>query len=935
MTLNMKARYILFAVAALAISACAKSNNEIPEQDGVQMTITAYQEGAEMTRTTVQEGGTQVYWEPSDEVKVFFKGSSGRFISQNTENAAVTDFSGTINIFAGANEGANSSNLIWGLYPYRADATFDGSSVTTTLPASQTGRAGSFAKNTHITLAQSGGLDLAFYNVCGGLRFSLTQEGIKRVTFEGNNGEAIAGKIKVTFADGIPVVQEVSEAQTMITLTAPNGGTFQTGQWYYLEAIPGTLSGGYKMMFYKESESAKLTSLSTVKIKRGIFGSLSDADEDLIFKETGGGENPNFIVFADNTVKTACVNRFDTDGDGELSYEEAANVKSITGLFDNYRFIESFDEFRYFTSVIAIPDRCFARMTILSSITLPESIKTIGNYAFYECTKLKAFYLPKSVYSIGMRAFVKCYSLESFVFDPESKLSILDGFAFEDIDGNTKDYSGIFGHCTSLLSITIPASVSRLGYRTFYDCTSLKSVFFEDGSSLSSIPGYDWNGVGGPFSGCTALETIVLPETVTSLGYGAFSGCSSLKNINLSPTLQSIGGSAFIGCKSLSGELNLPSVQSIGAYAFYNCEKIVSIRLSDNCTTIGAEAFSECRSLTSITLSKALTSIENFLFYNCSSLANITLPKYLSRIGRSAFVNCTSLKTITIPSDVIFIDDYAFSGCSGLSLLIVEPTTPPAGGIGMLDDTNDAPISVPSSSVEAYKTAQHWSSYANRIQAISGDTPSSGESSSSLMGLWATVQSTWDKETWLFSKERVSRVLTSGSNSISDLYSYAESNNQLHLISLEYSTELSFQIKSRDATNLVLLDSGNSTIPLIRIGGEIDQSLIGTWETTSIEVFDESTGSIIRRIYPDSFIEGYATTWIFDGDGGSRVVYGLNENDFEDGVYTIINGRIYFTYFSIDYSISNSSDLILTFSSPSLDYENYGERLYLRKTGVD
>ena len=75
----MKARYILFAIVTFTVSACVKDNSETPVAQGLQMTITAYQEGSEMTRTTVQNGGTQVYWEPSDEIKVFFKGSSGRF----------------------------------------------------------------------------------------------------------------------------------------------------------------------------------------------------------------------------------------------------------------------------------------------------------------------------------------------------------------------------------------------------------------------------------------------------------------------------------------------------------------------------------------------------------------------------------------------------------------------------------------------------------------------------------------------------------------------------------------------------------------------------------------------------------------------------------------------------------------------------------------
>lgn len=278
----MKTRYILLAIVALAISACV--GNTLPsEPEEMPMTITAFQEGSEMTRTTVLGGGAQVYWEPSEQIQVFFKDASAIYTSSNTENALVTDFTGNL---TGLEE-ADANNLIWGLYPCNENASCDGEFVTTYLSPNQDGRTGSFAKNTHITLAQSKDQNLYFYSVCGGLRFSLTQEGIKRVTFEGNNGEAIAGKIKIAFANGFPVVQEISEGKTKITLTAPGGGTFQTGQWYYISAIPGSLPNGYTMIFYKESESAKLTSFSPVFFKRGIFGSLAIAEEDLIFNPSG------------------------------------------------------------------------------------------------------------------------------------------------------------------------------------------------------------------------------------------------------------------------------------------------------------------------------------------------------------------------------------------------------------------------------------------------------------------------------------------------------------------------------------------------------------------------------------------------------------------------------------------------------------------------
>lgn len=280
----MKARYILFAVAALTLAACSKTNEQ-PEPEGMQITIHAYQEGAH-TKTTVQDGGTQVYWEPSDEIKVFFKGTGSRFVSQNSEAATVADFSGTLNVLVGANEGANSSNYLWGLYPFNYDATSDGESVSTTLSAEQVGRSGSFGKKTHISLACSNAYDLAFYNVTGGIRFSLSQEGIKSVTFQGNNKENLAGNIKLAFEGGVPAVKDVSNGQAMLTLVAPGGEAFKTGIWYYIEAIPCSLPDGFTMTFNKMGESATLISSNPVTIRRGAYGSMTNVDLGLEFTES-------------------------------------------------------------------------------------------------------------------------------------------------------------------------------------------------------------------------------------------------------------------------------------------------------------------------------------------------------------------------------------------------------------------------------------------------------------------------------------------------------------------------------------------------------------------------------------------------------------------------------------------------------------------------
>lgn len=284
----MKTRDLLFALAALAATACTESKVLI-EPVREQIVITAGFEDAQSTRTGLLDGGTQVYWEYGDNIKVFCDGASGNFTSQISdvyEHSPESTFAGSLdNVVMGGNGAL--SKTIWGLYPYRSDATCDGSSVTTTLPADQTGMPGSFFKRTLITLASSNSLALRFYNVCGGIRFSLSKSGIRSVILESNNGEALAGTVTVAFEGGVPVVKECLDGVSSISLTAPRGEYFKTGEWYYIVTLPGTLSSGFKMTFRKDEESGVVNASSPVSIKRGVFGSVESIDKDVAFsKET-------------------------------------------------------------------------------------------------------------------------------------------------------------------------------------------------------------------------------------------------------------------------------------------------------------------------------------------------------------------------------------------------------------------------------------------------------------------------------------------------------------------------------------------------------------------------------------------------------------------------------------------------------------------------
>ena len=276
----MRTRRILFALAALAVASCAKEAPvDVPQAR--EITITASLEGDPETRTSTVDGGTKVFWEPGDRIKVFYEGEGSCFESQSTGLSLVSTFKGTLNMSLGSS--AVAGKLLWGLYPFRIDATSDGQSVTTVLLPDQMGRDGSFARNTHITLACGNSFGLRFYNVCGGIRFTLVKSGVRTVILEGLGGETLAGTVNLGFEDGAPAVRSVSDGASSISLSAPEGGTFKTGVWYYITVLPGSLPNGFRMTFRTDSEEGVYNHPGAVTVKRSVFGSLGNVDQNVIY----------------------------------------------------------------------------------------------------------------------------------------------------------------------------------------------------------------------------------------------------------------------------------------------------------------------------------------------------------------------------------------------------------------------------------------------------------------------------------------------------------------------------------------------------------------------------------------------------------------------------------------------------------------------------
>jgi len=323
-------------------------------------------------------------------------------------------------------------------------------------------------------------------------------------------------------------------------------------------------------------------------------GSLSSYASADVWKEFKEIKEPNRLLFADPQVEAICVANWDADGDGYIDQLEAYMVNDIGLSFQGLQ-ITSFNELQHFTGIREIPDNAFAGCSCLSAITLPEQITAIGNNAFQGCTSLSSIVFPTSVKTIGNSAFEGCSALASV--NDFSKLTSIGESAFEgctslpsiEITNNTTVAKSAFKGCTGLTSVNYNAA--SIKNNTFEGCTSLSSVTlgnkvsgiqegaFKDCTSLAaiSIPGSVVS-VGG-FEGCTSLSTVTLRAGTKYIINNSFKDCSSLNAISLPNGLLLIGESAFEGTALTT--INIPSsVTSIQSRAFADCNNLATVNVN-------------------------------------------------------------------------------------------------------------------------------------------------------------------------------------------------------------------------------------------------------------------------------------------------------------------------------------------------------------------
>ncbi|MCQ2274064.1 MAG: leucine-rich repeat protein [Bacteroidales bacterium] len=229
-----------------------------------------------------------------------------------------------------------------------------------------------------------------------------------------------------------------------------------------------------------------------------------------------------------------------------------------------------------------------------------------------------------------------------------------------------------FVGCSSLQSIVIPDSVTEIRSGAFSGCSSLQSIVIPD--SVTKIGDH-------AFDDCSSLQSIAIPDSVTKIEYNAFRGCSSLQSIVIPDSVTEIGKLAFAGCSSLQS-IDIPdSVTEIGEYAFYGCSSLQSIVIPTSVTEIWIGAFNGCSSLQSIVIPTSVTQIGGYAFDGCSNLQTIVIPDSVTEICGATFKDCISLQSIVIPDSVTEIWSNTFGGCSSLqSIVIPDSVTEIRGG---------------------------------------------------------------------------------------------------------------------------------------------------------------------------------------------------------------------------------------------------------------
>ncbi len=315
----------------------------------------------------------------------------------------------------------------------------------------------------------------------------------------------------------------------------------------------------------------------------------------------------------------------------------------------------------------------------IRNVIIGDGVKVVGENIFNNCSSLRAIHLSKTVENASL-ILNGCSRFEAFSVDPDNPtLTAIDGVLY------SKDLRSVLCYPPGKpeTCFTVPEGTEHVDKA--FRFSHLTSVNLPE--SVQTIS--------GAFTGCTELESIIIPDSVNNLGDNTFSGCSSLSSVEVPVNISVVGESAFQDCVLLKAIAILGEDASIADNAFFNCRSLADISFSGSLKFIGSNAFNGCISLKSIVIPSGVTAINDSTFYgctaltavsiptsvisigedvfsSCTALVNMVLPANLTSLGRGAFWGCEALTGIAIPAGVSDINSFTFYGCSSLKNVIIE-----------------------------------------------------------------------------------------------------------------------------------------------------------------------------------------------------------------------------------------------------------------------
>ena len=351
----MRTRFTLLAIICLVALSCTTNILEPQNKDAgpVELVFSAGMNDNAETKTVLNEEGTAILWSPHDTIMITCGEASGRFISTNTEPSNKVTFRGSLDLATGTMEGEGGETPFFAVYPYNAVRSSGTTEKTVLVPYKQTASEGTFAPGMFPAVAQSTNLSLGFYNLCGGIAFTVKDEGITSVILRGNNEERISGDATVFFSAGIPnISNRYYNTYESVELLAPNNGSFKPGVRYFISIFPTEFTKGITITFVKnKAYRSDVTWEKPANVKRSRFLVINNAD-------AGAGE---YIYVVPQEAEFDLLNLYDAFAQSVASQGNASLYAPLRALFNfcgddvygagsyygDNDFLPALNEFRY------------------------------------------------------------------------------------------------------------------------------------------------------------------------------------------------------------------------------------------------------------------------------------------------------------------------------------------------------------------------------------------------------------------------------------------------------------------------------------------------------------------------------------------------------------------------------------------------------------